>query len=34
MATDNGIEARLQRFEDTEAIRGLRQQFHRYVNDG
>ncbi len=31
---DTSIEARLQRFEDTEEIRRLRQQFHRYVNDG
>jgi ketosteroid isomerase-like protein len=31
---DNSIEARLQRFEDTEEIRRLRQKFHRYVNDG
>ena len=33
MATDTSIEARLQRFEDTEDIRRLRLQFHRYVND-
>ena len=33
MTTDNSIEARLQRFEDSEAIRRLRLQFHRYVND-
>lgn len=31
---DSSIEARLRRFEDTEEIRRLRQQFHRFVNDG
>lgn len=31
---DTSIEARLRRWEDTEEIRRLRQQFHRYVNDG
>ena len=31
---DTSIEARLQRFEDTEEIRRLRQSFHRFVNDG
>lgn len=34
MATDTSIEARLQRFEDSEEIRRLRQRFHRHVNDG